>query len=343
MDEIQKGILSSRKNPEDDFELSVRPSRLESFIGHSKLKENLKVFLAAAKKRGEPLDHVILAGPPGLGKTTLANIIAAEMGVKMRSTSGPVLTRAGDLAGLLTNLAEGDVLFIDEIHSLNRTVEEYIYSAMEDFQIDILIENGPNARSVKLDLKKFTLVGATTRVGMLTSPMLARFGMNMRVDYYPPAELCKIICRSAGILGIKIAEEAALEIGKRSRGTPRIANRLLRRARDFAQIEGSGEICPEIALMTLERLGVDKLGLDDIDKRIVKDTIIDKYSGGPVGLKTIAVAVGEAPETVESVYEPYLIQSGFLKRTSRGREATGKAYTHFGLSGGPDTRQADLF
>ncbi|MDX1908200.1 MAG: Holliday junction branch migration DNA helicase RuvB [Bacteroidia bacterium] len=325
-----------------DEEKFLRPQRLPDFTGQKKLTENLKIFVEAARLRGEPLDHVLLHGPPGLGKTTLSYILAHEMGANITTTSGPVMEKPGDLAGLLTNLERGDVLFIDEIHRLSPVVEEYLYSAMEDFKIDIMVESGPNARSIELSLNPFTLVGATTRAGLLTAPMLARFGINARLEYYDAETLQKIIIRSAGVLGIPIEAEAALEIARRSRGTPRIANRLLRRNRDFAQVKGNGTITLAIARVTLEALEVDEAGLDDMDARILL-AIIDKFKGGPVGINTIASAVGEEAETIEEVYEPYLVMEGFLKRTPRGREATERAYRHFKRL--PDTlgRTPDLF
>lgn len=306
---------------------------LEDFTGQKKLTENLRIFIEAAKLRGEPLDHVILHGPPGLGKTTLSFIISNEMGASIVTTSGPVLEKPADLAGLLTNLEEGDVLFIDEIHRLSPVVEEYLYSAMEDFKIDIMVETGPNARSIEIGLLPFTLVGATTRAGLLTSPMLARFGINARLEYYNAETLQRIIIRSAGVLGVPIEADAALEIARRSRGTPRIANRLLRRTRDFAQVKGDGTITPEIAEITLTALEVDKAGLDDMDQRILV-TIIDKFKGGPVGLNSIAASAGEEAETIEEVYEPYLVMEGFIKRTARGRVATERAYEHLGRTPG---------
>ncbi|MEM7659548.1 MAG: Holliday junction branch migration DNA helicase RuvB [Bacteroidota bacterium] len=327
--------------PEEEKQL--RPRLLEDFSGQRKITDNLKVFVQAAKLRGEPLDHVILHGPPGLGKTTLSFIIAHELGAQITTTSGPVLEKPGDLAGLLTNLEEGDVLFIDEIHRLSPVVEEYLYSAMEDFKIDIMVETGPNARSIELALTPFTLVGATTRAGLLTSPMLARFGINARLEYYDAETLARIVRRSAGVLGVPIEKDASLEIARRSRGTPRIANRLLRRTRDFAQVKGDGKINLKIARMTLSALEVDEAGLDDMDNKILL-TIIDKFKGGPVGLSNIAASAGEEAETIEEVYEPYLIMEGFLKRTARGRVATERAYEHFNrMPPKQDLPQGNLF
>ncbi len=314
---------------ERELDQTLRPLRFCDFIGQDKIKENLHVFIRAALKRKEPLDHVLFYGPPGLGKTTLAHIIAQELGVGIRVTSGPTLERAGDLAGLLTNLGESDVLFIDEIHRLNRVVEEYLYPAMEDFKLDIILDKGAHARTIQLKLPPFTLVGATTRAGLLTSPLRSRFGVSFRLDYYDPESLCQITMRSAKILQVEIDEDAAIEIARRSRGTPRIANRLLRRVRDFAQIQGQNHITLEIARTSLQRLDVDEKGLDDMDKRILL-SVIDKFGGGPVGLNTLAVAIGEESDTIEEIYEPFLIQSGFLDRTPRGRVATEAAYKHFG-------------
>lgn len=315
---------------EKDIEMVLRPSQFDGFAGQPKVVDNLKIFVEAAKLRGEALDHVLLHGPPGLGKTTLSYIISNELGVNIITTSGPVLDKPGDLAGLLTNLSENDVLFIDEIHRLSPIVEEYLYSAMEDFKIDIMIETGPNARSVQITLSPFTLVGATTRSGLLTAPLRSRFGINSRLSYYDTKTLSGIIKRSASILKVAISDEAAMEIAGRSRGTPRIANLLLRRVRDFAQIKGSGKIDMAISQHALEALNVDKSGLDEMDNKILS-TIIQKFKGGPVGITTIATAVAEEAGTIEEVYEPFLIQEGYLMRTPRGREATELAYKHLGI------------
>ncbi len=322
-------IRAGQSTADGEFERALRPGRFEAFNGQQKIVENLRIFVAAARMRHESLDHLLLYGPPGLGKTTLAGIIANELGVGFKVTSGPVLDKPGDLAGILTSLEENDVLFIDEIHRLSRVVEEYLYSAMEDYRIDIMIDKGPGARSVQLSLSPFTLVGATTRSGLLTSPLRARFGINCHLEYYDHDVLRSIVLRSAGLLTVRCSTEAAGEIALRSRGTPRIANALLRRVRDFAQVKGSGDIDIEIARYALEALNIDRYGLDEVDNKLL-NTIIKKFHGGPVGLSTIATALGEDPGTIEEVYEPYLIKEGFLKRTPRGREVTPLAYEHLG-------------
>ena len=321
----QENVSSAEK----EFENALRPLKFTDFSGQQKVVENLEVFVEAAKYRGEPLDHTLLHGPPGLGKTTLSNIIANELGVGFKITSGPVLDKPGDLAGILTSLEPRDVLFIDEIHRLSPVVEEYLYSAMEDYRIDIMIDKGPSARSIQIDLNPFTLVGATTRSGLLTAPLRARFGINLHLEYYGPEMLQKIIKRSAMILKVPIDDDAAIEIARRSRGTPRIANALLRRVRDFAQVKGNGRIDRDIARLSLSALNIDQYGLDEIDNKILL-TIIDKFHGGPVGVSTIATAIGEDTGTVEEVYEPYLIMEGFIKRTQRGRMVTPLAYQHLG-------------
>ncbi|WP_290053702.1 Holliday junction branch migration DNA helicase RuvB, partial [uncultured Muribaculum sp.] len=332
MEEIDDfDIRNSRVQPETgsekDMERALRPSAFDAFSGQDPVVENLKIFVAAAKLRGESLDHVLLHGPPGLGKTTLSQIVANELGVGFKITSGPVLDKPGDLAGILTSLEENDVLFIDEIHRLSPVVEEYLYSAMEDYRIDIMIDKGPGARSVQLSLSPFTLIGATTRSGLLTAPLRARFGINCHLEYYDHDVLCRIVLRSAGLLGVRCTPEAAREVALRSRGTPRIANALLRRVRDFAQVKGSGVVEPEIARFALEALNIDRYGLDQVDHKIL-NTIITKFKGGPVGLTTIATALGEDPGTIEEVYEPFLIKEGFVKRTPRGRVVTDLAYAH---------------
>lgn len=329
------------RDTEQEFDRTLRPTAFDDYIGQEKIKSNMKVFLQAALDRGESLDHVLFYGPPGLGKTTLAHIIAKEMGSNIRITSGPALEKPGDLAGILTNLQNNDVLFIDEIHRLSKVIEEYLYPAMEDFKLDIIIDKGANARTIQLNLPKYTLVGATTRAGLLTAPMRARFGVVSRLDYYTTDELIHIICRSAHLLKVEIDKDAAGEIARRARGTPRVANRLLRRVRDFAQIAEQKTISFSLARKSLERLDVDSRGLDDMDKRILF-TLIEKFDGGPVGLSTLAVAVGEQGETLEEIYEPYLIQEGLIKRTPRGRMATHLACTHLGVSK-PGGEQGDLF
>ena len=325
----EESLIVSTKTEYDEVENVLRPKSMDGYIGQEKVKTNLSVFMQSAKLRGEPLDHTLLHGPPGLGKTTLSNIIANELGVGFKLTSGPVLDKPGDLAGILTSLEPNDVLFIDEIHRLSPVVEEYLYSAMEDYRIDIMIDKGPSARSIQIDLNPFTLVGATTRSGLLTAPLRARFGINLHLEYYEPETLTKILKRSASILKVPIDDDAAVEIARRSRGTPRIANALLRRVRDFAQVKGTGRIDTAISKVALTALNIDQYGLDEIDNKILL-TIIDKFKGGPVGITTIATAIGEDAGTVEEVYEPYLIMEGFIKRTPRGRMVTELAYNHFG-------------
>jgi len=341
---MEEDRLISAAETEDDgfFDVSLRPKILTEYVGQSKVKENLKVFISAARNRGESLDHVLFYGPPGLGKTTLAHIIAAEMNVNIKSTSGPVIEKPGDLAAVLTNLEPGDVLFIDEIHRLSPVVEEILYPAMEDYQLDIMIGQGPSARTIKLDIPRFTLVGATTRAGLLSSPLRDRFGVLNRLEFYTHEELATIVTRSAGILNVAINGEGADEIARRSRGTPRIANRLLRRVRDFAQVDGDGSISKKMADQALVRLEVDEQGFDQMD-RLLLETIIDKFNGGPVGLDTLAAAIGEEKDTIEDVIEPFLLQQGFLNRTPRGRVATHQAYAHLGRSPGTKTEPGPLF
>jgi len=334
---VQNPLLNP-DSKEEAFEQTVRPASIDEFIGQQKVISNLKVFIEAAKKRDEALDHVILSGPPGLGKTTLSYIIANEMGVQIKPTTGPVLEKPGDLAGMLTNLEEGDVLFIDEIHRLNPIIEEYLYSAMEDYKLDIVIDSGPNARSIQIDLNRFTLVGATTRKGLLTAPLRARFGIDMRLDYYDVKLLQRIALRTASIMNFETTESGAYEIARRSRGTPRIVNKLLRRTRDFAQVDGLESIDDKIADKALNALDVDENGLDEMDIRLLK-AIIENYNGGPVGLGTLGVAVGDDKGTIEEVYEPYLIKEGFLQRTPKGRVATRKAFEYLGIN----PSSSDLF
>ncbi len=331
MDSIERIVTPSAMGTEAELDRTLRPQSFSDFIGQEKLKQNLSIFVAAAKKRGEPLDHVLFSGPPGLGKTTLARILANEMGVSITTTSGPVLEKKGDLAGNLTGLDPNACFFIDEIHRLNRVVEEALYPAIEDFVFDIMTGEGPAAKSIRLPLNPFTLVGATTRAGLITSPMLARFGYVARLEYYTPEEMQRVVLRSAHLLDIPCEEEAAFELGKRSRGTPRVANRLLRRTRDVADVRGNGTITSQTVLETCNMLGIDSSGLDDMDKSILL-TIIENYNGGPVGIKNIAVVVGEETDTIEDVYEPYLIQAGFLHRTPQGRAVTQKAYDYFGIT-----------
>lgn len=342
---MEEARIVNLEKREDDADLSsLRPKKLDSFVGQEKLKDNLKILMRAAGERGEPLEHLLFYGPPGLGKTTLANIMASEMGVNIKTTSGPAIERPGDLASILTNLKENDILFVDEIHRLNKVIEEVLYPAMEDFGIDIVIGKGPSARSIRLDLPRFTMIGATTRVGLLSSPLRDRFGMILRLEFYTIAELEQILKRAAQVFQIEIKKEGAHEIAKRSRGTPRITNRLLRRVRDFAQVKAQGVITKQVADEALDKLGIDELGLDVVDRKYLK-TIIEKYGGGPVGVETLAASVSEETDTIEDVYEPYLIQIGFIDRTSRGRMATKLAYEHLGIKYNKteDPKQKALF
>lgn len=338
----RKSIIDPKASFDDPIDGDLRPKRLDEYIGQEELKKNLRVFVEAAKGRSEALDHVLLYGGPGLGKTTLAHILAHELNVNIKSTSGPVIEKPGDLAAILTNLSAGDILFIDEIHRLNRTVEEILYPAMEDYKLDILIGQGPSAKTMKIPLPPFTLIGATTRAGLLTPPLRERFGVIFRLDFYSSEELKQIVFRSASILSIKIEEGGAWEIAKRSRGTPRVANRLLKRVRDFAQVEANGVIDAEIARTSLNRLEIDEEGLDKMDRQLLS-IIIEKFDGGPVGLNTLSAAIGEEKDTIEEVYEPFLIQQGFIKRTSKGRVATKRAYIHLGVTNKYSSKQGVLF
>lgn len=338
---MRERLFSSLNRPDEGVEATLRPLTFDEFIGQGRVKERIQIAVEAARQRGEPLDHLLLSGPPGLGKTTLAYVIANTLQTKIVVTSGPAIERAADLAGLLTGLDDGDVLFIDEIHRLSRVVEEYLYAAMEDFRLDIIIDQGPAARTVRLKLPRFTLIGATTRSGLLTAPLRTRFGLQERLDYYEPEELLQIVLRSARVLGIEIDQEGAWEIARRGRGTPRIANNLLRRVRDFAQVRAAGRITGPVAEQALRMLEIDQDGLDEMDLRILQ-TILEKFDGGPVGLHSLAVAVGEEPDTIEEVYEPYLVLQGYLRRTPQGRVVTERAYRKLGLPGGK-TRQVELF
>lgn len=335
-------IDGATMDDEQQIELSLRPQFLREYIGQKKVKDNLGIFIKAAQRRGEALDHVLLNGPPGLGKTTLAQIVSREMGAKLHVTAGPVIEKAGDLAAMLTNIEEGDVLFVDEIHRLHPAIEEILYPAMEDFELDIVIGQGPSARSVKIELPRFTLIGATTRAGMITAPLRGRFGINFHLDFYPVEDLKIIVLRSADILGAEIEDEGALAIARRARGTPRIVNRLLRRVRDFAEVEYDGRITVEVATDALNRMDVDRYGLDEVDRRLLT-TIIEKFNGGPVGVGTISAAINEEKDAIEEIYEPYLIQIGFLNRTPRGRVVTPAAYLHLGLQGASGNGQTPLF
>src|SRR5262245_12290328 len=331
-------VTAARVDEDAQYEAGLRPRRLDEYIGQDRIRENLHVAIAAARQRKEPLDHVLLHGPPGLGKTTLAYVIANELGVAIRATSGPAIEKPGDLVGIVTNLAAGEVLFIDEIHRMSPAVEEILYPALEDYEVNIVIGQGPSARTVKMRLEKFTLIGATTRTGLLTSPLRSRFGISHRLEFYTPADLAEIVRRSAKILGVPIDHEAAVEISQRSRGTPRIANRLLKRVRDYAQVRASGAITLDVARAGLKMLEVDEHGFDEVDRRLLR-TIIDKFGGGPVGLNTIAAAISEEKDAIEDIYEPFLIQIGFLDRTPRGRVATSRAYGYFGLAAPADQRR----
>ncbi len=340
MDRSPTDVTPLRVPDDVSGELSLRPVRLAEYVGQARVRENLDIAIRAAKGRGDPLDHVLLMGPPGLGKTSLAHIIANEMGVHLQQTSGPVIEKAGDLAAILTSLEPGDVLFIDEIHRLGRAIEEILYPAMEDFRIDLVVGEGPSARSISIDIRRFTLVGATTRSGLLSSPLLSRFGSMFRLDFYSEVDLAKILARSAALLGVELDGEAALEVARRARGTPRVANRLLRRLRDYAQVKGERRVTAGVTVAGLATLGVDAAGFDGIDRELML-TILEKFDGGPVGIETLAAAIGEDAETLEEVYEPYLLRAGFIQRTPRGRIATSRAYSHFGVT--PAREQSSLF